>query len=138
MKVILYNVNRNLNRALRTCFSFGITELFLFNDSPTELNLKGALYSAKEKVKLHSLHKDDINSIYKYYRICAFENYYNKSVYEVDWKGIEAILIGGESTGIPRKLKFYEMVKIPTVNNFCLTVEASLAIALSEWYRNVN
>lgn len=138
MRVILFNVGRNLNRAYRTCFSFGITKLLFIgksNDRSIQLEERGNLFSAKDKVKIeyyNSIKDINLNNT------VAFENYYNKSIYDLDWNNIDSILIGGESTGLPKKLNTKEKVCIPTMNKFCLTVEASLAIALYEWSKNVN
>ena len=138
MRVILFNVGRNLNRAYRTCFSFGITKLLFIgksNDRSIQWEKRGNLFLAKDKVKVKYYNSiKDINLN----KTVAFENYYNKSIYDLDWNNIDSILIGGESTGLPKKLNTKEKVCIPTMNKFCLTVEASLAIALYEWSKNVN
>jgi len=133
MKVILYNVGRNLNRAYRTCFSFGITELLIVGKE--NIKQKGALYSAKKKVKIvYCKSLDDLDLC----NTVAFENYYKKQINNLEWKGINFILIGGETGGLPRELNAKEKICIPTANKFCLTVEASLAIVLYEWSKNAN
>jgi len=135
--VYLYNVGRNLNRAFRTCFSFGVKNLFLVGksfDRSIAWELKGNLYSAKEEVNIKYL--DKLPSIGN---LLALENYYSNSIYDLgikNWQQIKGIVIGGESKGIPKDLEFGYMRKIPTINNFCLTVEASLAIGLSEYWRH--
>ncbi|MGD8707072.1 MAG: TrmH family RNA methyltransferase [Nitrosopumilaceae archaeon] len=135
MRVVLYNVGRNLNRAYRTCFSFGIEKLILVNsqDISIKWELKGNLFEAKNKVKIietNMMPLIDMHTI-------ALENYYKQSIYNITWNNLDTILIGGETKGLP-KLISCQKATIPTINNFCLTVEASLAIALSEWRRNVN
>jgi len=138
MKVLLFNVGRNLNRAYRTCFSFGINELYLIGKSDDKSIIwekRGNLYSAKDRVKIK--YYDSLDNL-NMDNTVAFENYYTNSIFNLDWNGIDSILIGGESTGLPRKLNVKEKVCILTVNKFCLTVEASLAIILYEWSRYVN
>ena len=130
MNVILYNVGRNLNRAYRTCFSFGIEEMWLIGNSNLWEKKKGNLYSANNKVIVRKAETLDNFDLYK---CIAFENYYKNNLCDVDWGGLDYIMIGGESTGLPRKLNTREKATIPTINNFCLTVEASLAIVLYEW-----
>jgi tRNA(Leu) C34 or U34 (ribose-2'-O)-methylase TrmL len=127
MKVYLYNVCRNLNRAYRTCFSFGVDEIILIGDS-NDWELKGNLYAAKEKVKI--IRTDTIPDLRN---IVALENYYNLPLSKVDWDNIEGILIGGESKSLPKRIEPKYKATIPTINNFCLTVEATLAITLYEW-----
>jgi len=133
MKVILYNVGRNLNRAYRTCFSFGVEELILigkYNNMMAESYFKGNLYKAKNKVKIIKL-----NCLPNLNNTVALENYYSKSIYDVDLTNFDSLLIGGESSDLPKNIEVAEKVIIPTINNLCLTVEASLAIALSEFNR---
>lgn len=134
MIVVLYKVNRNLNRSIRTCYSFGIKDLFLVDCGNLDY---GNLFAAKSQVKLHRI------KLLPDFGYCALENFYSASIYDINWDSIEAILIGGESDSLKKKeLKNLRhqpvMAKIPTKNDLCLTVEASLAIALSEWNRNAN
>jgi len=135
MKILLYNVGRNLNRAYRTCFSFGISEMIMIGksgDRSIKWELKGNLYAAKEKVKVINTEKiPDLS------QTVALENYYAESLYDIDWSKVTSLLIGGETKGLPKKINPLYKATIPTINSFCLTVEASLAIALSEWRRNI-
>lgn len=134
MKVILYNVGRNLNRAFRTCFSFGVSELYLIGSM--QYKLKGNLFKSKDKVKIIKL---ETMPELEYDNSIAFENYYKKSIYNFkEWRKIDTILIGGETTGLPKGIKCNYKIKIPTMNSFCLTVEATLAIVLFEWRRYVD
>lgn len=132
MRVILYNVGRNLNRAYRTCYSFGVGEMIMVgksDDRSIDWELKGNLFEAKDRVKVTRL--DDLPDLS---RAVAMENYYDTPLWEVNWSLVDTILIGGETTGLPRNDAIYK-VKIPTTNQFCLTVEAALAIGLYEWQR---
>lgn len=131
LKVVLYNVERNLNRAYRTCFSFGISEMILVgksDDRTIEWELKGNLFEAKNRVKISRV--DEIPDINK---AVAFENYYSFPLSCVDWAEVDTILIGGESSGLPKNINPLYKATIPTVEKFCLTVEAALAIGLYAW-----
>ena len=133
MKVYLYNVGRNLNRAFRTCFSFGINELILIGNSADrsiQWELKGHLYAAKDAVKITE--QKDLPDLSQ---TVGLENYYVTPIESICWEGLDSILIGGESTGLPKGISPKIQATIPTINSFCLTVEASLAIALYEWRR---
>lgn len=125
MKVVLYRVGRNLNRAYRTAEAFGVSEIVLVECSAS---LTGNLFRAKDRVILS---KADVlpaqNTV-------AFETFYNDAISTTDWGSVNFIVIGGETSGLPRSIRFEQMVKIPTVGHVSgLTVEAALAIALYEW-----
>lgn len=131
MKVVLYNVGRNLNRAYRTCFSFGVSEMILVgksDDRTIEWELKGNLFEAKNRVKIYRV--DEMPDISK---AVALENYYSFPLSRVDWYQVDTILIGGESSGLPKKISPLYKATIPTIEKFCLTVEAALAIGLYAW-----
>lgn len=130
MNVVLYNCGQNLNRAYRTCFCFGIKTLYLVNTNNhfIEWELKGNLFSAKDKVAV--IKSDALPRLGD--NVVAFENYYKQPLFDFDWNGIDTILIGGESMGLP-KLKIKNKVTIPTINSLCLTIEASLAIILYDY-----
>lgn len=134
MKVYLYNVGRNLNRAYRTCFSFGIEELILIGksaDPSIAWELKGNLFSAKDKVKIN---KADF--LPSENGILAMETFYKLPIFNfAEWNKVEGILIGGETIGIPKNYNSQFKATIPTINNYCLTVESALAITLYEWKR---
>lgn len=133
-RVVLYNVGRNLNRAYRTCFSFGVTEMFLVgasNDRPIAWELRGNLFSAKNSVTISSCDEmPDIGNA------VALENYYVMPISRINWSAVDTVLIGGESTGLPKNISPLYKATIPTAERFCLTVEAALAIALYEWSKN--
>jgi len=133
MRVILYNVGRNLNRAYRTCFSFGVDELVMVGNSADrsiKWKLKGNLYAAKDQVEV--LPVDELPDLS---RTVALENYYELPIEDINWGLVDSILIGSESKGLPRKINPLYKATIPTINQFCLTVEAALAIGLNEWRR---
>lgn len=134
MKVILYHVGRNLNRCYRTCYAFGISEiLFVGNlhNRSIQWELKGHLFRAKNKVQITPVQElPDLS------RTLAMEDYYSMPLQKIRWEGIDSLLIGNETRGLPRKIASYQKARIPTTNGICLTVEATLAIALYEWQRS--
>lgn len=94
MIIVLYKANRNLNRAIRTCYSYGIKDLFCVD---CEALSKGNLFSSEGQVKTHNV------KILPDFKYCALENFYSTSIYNVNWDSIEAILIGGESDSLKKK-----------------------------------
>lgn len=131
LKVVLYNVGRNLNRAYRTCFSFGVSEMILVgksDDRSIEWELKGNLFQAKDRVKISR-----VNEMPDISKAVALENYYSFPLWRVDWREVDTLLIGGESSGLPKNINPLYKATIPTLEKFCLTVEAALAIGLYAW-----
>jgi len=121
--VILIGVGRNLNRAVRTCYSFGVYDVYCLN-CPGEVS--GNLFNAKN-VRVHRI---DSLGVFPTDSILALE--VTKSLpplQAVDTGGIRYLAIGGETVTIRQK-DFPRMARIPTANNLCLTTEAALAIAL--------
>ena len=125
--VILVGVGRNLNRAIRTCYSFGVYDLYCLNCAG---QTKGNLYSAADKVKVHTI---DSLEDFDPSEILALEiNSQHQSMRDRPLTNIKYIAIGGESTTL-RKKDFINMVQIQTSNKLCLTTEAALAIALYDF-----
>ncbi len=120
MNVLLVGVGRNLNRAIRTCYSFGVECIYLLDCD--EAKIKGNLYSAKERVPIIK-----VDSIENLGNVVAFEVDGNAPISEL--KTADCIAIGGESTTLS-KVMFKTRIGIPTKNKLCLTTEAALAIAL--------
>lgn len=130
MRVLLYQVGRNLNRAYRTCEAFGVDELLLFECQKAFLG--GNLFKAAGRVML-----TEISRFPQADGLLALETYYGDSISVVDWGSIHTLVIGGETYGLPRSLEAAQKAHIPTVGQTSgLTVEAALAIALYEWRRN--
>jgi tRNA G18 (ribose-2'-O)-methylase SpoU len=130
MDVLLYQVNRNLNRAYRTAEAFGVARMLLL-DCGSAL-LAGNLFKARDRVKLVSIDKWPAP-----WGLLALETYYPHSIEITDWSEVTTIVIGGESHGLPRNLEAAQRARILTVGAISgLTVEAALAIALYEWRRN--
>jgi len=128
MDVLLYQVGRNLNRAYRTCEAFGVSTLKLLDCSGW---LRGNLFKSAERVIVKNVTEFDVVSV------MALETFYLDSIYDVDWEKVKTIIIGGETSGLPRHTRFDQQAKIPMIGNISgLTVEAALAIALYEWRRN--
>jgi hypothetical protein len=123
--VIAIEVGRNLNRVIRTCYSFGVLDLYCLGCDMKQVN--GNLFSASEKVRMHEI-KD----------LCGFDKTEIIALEVLpslpDIRCVSAdsarfIAVGGESTTL-RKKDFPRMARIPTKNKLCLTSEAALAIAL--------
>jgi tRNA G18 (ribose-2'-O)-methylase SpoU len=127
VKVFLYRVGRNLNRAIRTCEAFGVKEIGLIECKGSYL--KGNLFSAKGKVELKTL--SEIPPM----NILALETFFPTALWEVDWREIDGAFIGGETEGLPRRTVATVRGRIPQPGRTPLTVEAALAIALYEWQR---
>lgn len=128
MKVVLYKVGRNLNRAYRTAEAFGISDIILVE---CDTKLKGNLFRSKGQVAIQELDTLPIQGA------LALETFYKNKLGQTDWSTVDFIVIGGETSGLPRSMKFEQMARIPTIGKISgLTVEAALAIALYEWRRN--
>lgn len=125
MKIYLYKVGRNLNRAIRTCHSFGISEINLVDCD--ESFIKGSLFSANVHLRNTDL-PDSLNT-------AIFEINGKTTANKIDWNKINNIIIGGENITLPKSISDIS-IKIPTKNSLCLTTEASLAIALNEIFIN--
>lgn len=125
MKVALYRVGRNLNRAYRTCEAFGVAELRLVQCTGT---VRGRLFGAAGRVEVVSTDElpTEIGTL-------ALETGAGVELAAVDWSAVTAVLLGGESSGLPRRLPV-PYAHIPQRGRVSgLTVEAALAIALYEW-----
>lgn len=129
MDVLLYRVGRNLNRAYRTAEAFGVARILLL-ECPGAL-LSGNLFKAVNRVDLVSVTDWPCS-----HGLLALETFYTHSIESVDWSEVTTLVIGGESSGLPRKLESAQRAKIPMIGAVSgLTVEAALAIALYEWRR---
>jgi len=130
-RVVLYRVGRNLNRAYRTCSSFGAPELALCECD--EAQLSGGLYGCAGSVRVVTL-----DALPGGANVAAFETWRGASAHEVAWEGINTVVIGGETSGLPSRPD-WQRVTIPVFPGaISLTVEAALAIALYEWRRYVD
>jgi len=120
--VILVEVGRNLNRAVRTCYSFGVQNIYCLRCTG---EVKGNLYSASGQVAIRTL--DSLDQFDPEEVLALEVTPTLPSLQSVPVDGIRFVAIGGESTtlrGFPR------MARIHTQNSLCLTTEAALAIAL--------
>lgn len=121
--VWLYRVGRNLNRAYRTCASFGVERLVLVDCG----EVSGRLYSAEGRVEV--VRADALPSAGG---TLVLEDYAPLPLQLLAWHGVERIVVGGETSGIPRSFRAERAARIVSAKP-SLTVEASLAIALFEW-----
>ena len=122
--IVLIEVGRNLNRAIRTAYSFGVYDIYCLNCTG---QVKGSLFSAAEQVRIHeikSLSELDSGNILGLEVTKSLPD-----IKEYIGQQIDYVAIGGESTTLKRS-NFPKMARIPTVNELCLTTEAALAIAL--------
>ena len=129
MIIYLYQVGRNLNRAVRTCEAFGVRDLRLI-DCPTA-HLAGNLYAAKGQVTISQ------SGWPAPLGLCALETWGRTPIVDLDWQEVTALLLGGESRGLPRDVRAQFTACIPQWGHISgLTVEAALAIALYEWRKH--
>jgi len=125
VKVVLYKVGRNLNRAYRTAEAFGVSDIILVE---CNAKLKGNLFQSKGQVSIHETDTLPTQGA------LALETFYTNMLNQTDWSIVDFIIIGGETSGLPCSIRFEQMVRIPTIGKISgLTVEAALAIALYEW-----
>lgn len=121
--VILIGVGRNLNRAVRTCYSFGVYDIYCLN-CPGQV--KGNLFSARGA----RLHRIESLAGFDRESILALEVIKSLPVLAaINSHSIEYLAVGGETTTLRRR-DFPRMARIPTGDNLCLTTEAALAIGL--------
>lgn len=126
MQVWLVEVGRNLNRAVRTCASFGVHDLRLFRCDTRRVG--GNLYSAAGRVRIREESGPPPEE-----GTLAIETTYKTPLADLDWRVIERIVIGGETHGLRGVVAEYRAT-IPC-GSPSLTVEAALAVALYEWSR---
>lgn len=123
-RLCLYRVGRNLNRAVRTCEAFGLRTIETVECTG---RIEGSLFGAKDRVSLV-----EAFSLPSGPGVLALETWGETAIDHVDWSGIHTLLVGGETSGLPRSVG--SAVRIPTVGEVSgLTVEATVAIALHTW-----
>ena len=128
--VCLHQARRNLNRAYRTCEAFGVGWLLL-HDCKAELS--GPLFKAAGRVQLVP-----VDAIPRGVGVLALETRYHTPLWEVPWRNVRCMLIGGETAGLPRGLGCEFKARIPMDGEISgLTVEAALAVALYERSRHL-
>lgn len=120
MEVWLYKVGRNLNRAYRTCASFGVRRLVLVDCGEVD----GRLYSAKDRVDVV---REDV--LPPAPDTLVLEDYASAHLVDIRWSSVLRVVLGGETSGVPRSYRAEQAARIPSMKP-SLTVEAALAIAL--------
>lgn len=121
MRVVLYRVGRNLNRANRTCEAFGIGVMDLVR---CDARLSGRLYGADGGVVVRTSLTFPEGS-----EVLALDTWAESPLSEVAWGGVGVLLLGGETSGLPRRLRKVvgQVARIPTVGRCSgLTVILSL------------
>lgn len=128
--VVLYRTGQNLNRAYRTCEFFGVKTMEMCQCSST---MAGNLFGAKGRVDLRI-----IDHLPRGSNTLWFETNGKVSIDDVDWSGIDTIVLGGETYDLRDPgFKNVPKVRIPGIGKVSgLTVEAALAIVLNEHRRN--
>lgn len=127
-EVWLYKVGRNLSRAVRTCEAFGVKKLVLVDCN--ESYLSGNLYGATGRVSISRA-----DSLPSGPGVLALETGPYPPIYSIDLSRTKQVIIGGETSGLPRTMSC-QYATIPMSGNVSgLTVEGALAIALYEWSR---
>lgn len=129
--VMLIGVGRNLNRAVRTCYSFGVYDIYCHQCPGT---VRGSLFSAKGQVRIRR-----IDSLSAFDRAAALAVEVTKGLpplQNISLDGINYLVVGGESVTLRRR-DWPVMARIYTINSLCLTTEAALAIALYEIARRM-
>lgn len=120
-EVWLYRVGRNLNRAYRTAEAFGCRKLVLVE---CNARLSGNLYQAAGRVEVATAESLPARDI------LALETWGEIPLHAAE-KQTRRILVGGETSGLPRRLPGIRTARIPMTGQVSgLTVEAALAIAL--------
>ena len=129
MRVLLWRVGRNLNRAYRTAEAFGADALELLECAS---GIQGNLYASAGRLEVLRLDSwPDLSDA------VLLEPHYPTDIREVDWSGIRRIVLAGESATLPARLRGGLRCRIPMYGVARqLTVEAALAIALHEWRRS--
>lgn len=124
LNVILYKVNRNLNRCYRTAAFFGVKNIFTYD---CNYELKGNLFNSSNQVSISS-----ISEMPKGQNVAYMETNGKINIEDVDWRYIDTICFGGETNDFTGK-EFNNINKIK-IKSFGkqkgLTVEAALAITL--------
>lgn len=129
-EIWLVGVGRNLNRAVRTCASFGAKRLILLDCDTAKLS--GNLFSANGRVELI-----EAGEYPKTEGTLMLENWCPRPLSSVDWFSVERLVLGGETSGLPRNFAAEQSACIPQSKDApALTVEAALAIGLYEWRRS--
>jgi len=121
LTAVLVGVGRNLNRAYRTCYSFGVESIMAVDCTA---QLSGNLYSADGRVVVTTGSIDDIPPTAVWLEVDG-----DVSATEIDWTPVTHLVVGGESVTLPR-MSCYARAHIPVARPLCLTVEAALAVAL--------
>ena len=126
--VVLVGVGRNLNRAVRTCYTFGIYDLYCIDCAEVE----DRLFSAHGKVRLNRVSMCELRQQIDTRSILALERSFSiPSLHRARLSEIEYLAVGGESVTL-RSRDFPRMARIETTNDLCLTTEAALAIGAYE------
>lgn len=128
MRVSLYRVGRNLNRAVRLCEAFGVGRLELVDCDGARV--EGNLYSAAGRVEV--VQAEAVPDLPTTVAL-DLPGRGVVPIETVDWSGVECLCCGGETAGLPRLEQAQRAYLRMFGEQHELTVEAALAIGLWQW-----
>lgn len=123
-RVVLHGVGRNLNRAYRACSAFGVPFMDLHQCTGA---VGDNLFSATNSVTLTDIARlppPDAHTLW-------LSPHGKHRLDDVPWIHVRAIVVGGETDGLPRTE--HPAVRIQQPGSLELTVESALSIALYAW-----
>lgn len=132
MIVTLYQVGRNLNRAVRLCEGMGVERLECVDCD--DAHLAGNLYKAAGRVEIVNMPELTTEG-HGAIALVPPCHKHDTEFPHVAWRGVQRIFCGGETHGLPA-IPGATRVAIPMFGAQSEhTVEAALAVALWEWRR---
>lgn len=128
--IVLHDVGRNLNRAIRVAASIGAREISLHRCRPE----KGREYDAIKGFALKHLEDFELPSPNINLGTVWLETWGQKTIDHIDWLNVRRIVVGGETNGLPKSgINPDDVVRLPQIGNLCLTVEHALIAGLTAW-----
>lgn len=126
MLIYLYKVNSGLNRCIRTAFSFGFCDIFLFECGEFDKRL----FSTTITIHRVNYFPPD--------EFIILEKGKGKDIKKINFNRYNSVIIGGESVTLNKKICDGDLFHIKTKNNLCLTTPVALGIFLWELYNADN
>lgn len=128
--IILHDVGRNLNRAIRVAASVGAREISLHRCRPD----KGREYDEIKGFALKHLEDFELTAPNTDLGTVWLETWGTKTIDQIDWLKVRRIVIGGETNGLPKSgINPDHVVRLPQIGGLCLTVEHALIAGLTAW-----
>jgi hypothetical protein len=110
LQVCLYRVGQNMNVAYRTCEFFGVQKIMTHECTG---ELKGNLYKAKDRVQI-----EPIDTMPTGEGVLYFETNGKNRIEDVDWKSVNTVCIGGETSDFTTK-EFKGVPKVAIARRGC-------------------